>query len=309
MTPAECHARYHGTLWRCHGISSSACAYRPRPRGPDCEGTESDRPAVVKSVVTPKLSQTASLIHVNYTANHKSRVPKITIQKFGFFLHGWIKLIKHGTIIFYSKNPQNVSTEIIFNTLFSTIIIRNVSWALHQHIRIISGVSCDTDCSYYAENSALTSQILLKHLLNWRTIILLHSWSNKCSQSKHLKAGVYVHFNVMVEYLIDNRPLNNKTWCESCCSVIGQRSWRRSPAEEDWQVVYIHILHCTSSSDGHVSSHSSGQYGRSLKSEHTRSTIRFSGSHILSVSFFNALKLKCCSSCGLVIAYMLRQMM
>lgn len=34
---------------------------------------------------------------------------------------------------------------------------------------------------------------------------------------------------------------------------------------------------------------------------------KFSGSHILSVSFFNALKLRGCSSCGLVIAYMFRQ--
>ncbi len=106
----------------------------------------------------------------------------------------------------------------------------------------------------------------------------------------------------MVESLIDNRPLNNKTWFNvNRCSVIGQWSWRRSPAEEDWQVVYIHILHCTSSSDGHVSSHSSGQYGTSLKSEHTLSTVCISGSHFLSVSFFNAQKLKGCSSCGLVI--------
>ncbi len=45
---------------------------------------------------------------------------------------------------FYSsKNPENtcitVSTKILGSTIFSTlIIIRNVSWAANQHIRMIS---------------------------------------------------------------------------------------------------------------------------------------------------------------------------
>lgn len=68
----------------------------------------------------------------------------------------------------------------------------------------------------------------------------------------------------------------------SSCSIIGQWSWRRSPIEEDWQVVYVHLLHCTSSSDGHVSSHSSGQYVTSLKYDHITHTPGF---HIHSFSF------------------------
>ncbi len=45
--------------------------------------------------------------------------------------------------------------------LFSTlIIIRNVSWAANQHIRMISEGSCDTeDWSNDAENSALITGI------------------------------------------------------------------------------------------------------------------------------------------------------
>ncbi len=40
--------------------------------------------------------------------------------------------------------------------LFSTLIIRNVSWAANQHIRMISEGSCDTeDWSNDAENSVL----------------------------------------------------------------------------------------------------------------------------------------------------------
>ncbi len=39
--------------------------------------------------------------------------------------------------------------------LFSTLIIRNVSWAANQHIRMISEGSCDTeDWNNDAENSA-----------------------------------------------------------------------------------------------------------------------------------------------------------
>ncbi len=37
---------------------------------------------------------------------------------------------------------------------------KNVSWIAHQHIRMISGGSCDTeDWSYYTENSALITGI------------------------------------------------------------------------------------------------------------------------------------------------------
>ncbi len=42
----------------------------------------------------------------------------------------------------------------------STLIIRNVSWAANQHIRLISEGSCDTeDWSNDAENSALITEI------------------------------------------------------------------------------------------------------------------------------------------------------
>ncbi len=45
------------------------------------------------------------------------------------------------------------------STTVNKIIIRNVSWAANQHIRMISEGSCDTeDWSNDAENSALPSQ-------------------------------------------------------------------------------------------------------------------------------------------------------
>ncbi len=44
--------------------------------------------------------------------------------------------------------------------LFSTLIIRNISWAANLHIRMISEGSCDTeDWSNDAENSALITGI------------------------------------------------------------------------------------------------------------------------------------------------------
>ncbi len=53
--------------------------------------------------------------------------------------------------------PQNYSAAQLFSTL---IIIRNVSWAANQYIRMISEGSCDTeDWSNDAENSALITGI------------------------------------------------------------------------------------------------------------------------------------------------------
>ncbi len=55
-----------------------------------------------------------------------------------------------------SQFPQRYSAAQLFATL---IIIRNVSWAANQHIRMISEGSCDTeDWSNDAENTALSSQ-------------------------------------------------------------------------------------------------------------------------------------------------------
>ncbi len=55
------------------------------------------------------------------------------------------------------KFPQKYSAAQLFSSL---IIIRNVSWAANQHIRMISGGSCDTeDWSNDAENSALITEI------------------------------------------------------------------------------------------------------------------------------------------------------
>ncbi len=63
---------------------------------------------------------------------------------------------------FYSlKNPEQkcitVSTKILSSTIVNNktlIIIRNVSWAANQYIRLISEGSCDTeDWSNDAENS------------------------------------------------------------------------------------------------------------------------------------------------------------
>jgi len=48
------------------------------------------------------------------------------------------------------------------------IIIRNVTSAENQHIRMISEGSCDTeDCSNDAENSALSLQNILKHIKSY----------------------------------------------------------------------------------------------------------------------------------------------
>ncbi len=77
--------------------------------------------------------------------------------------------------------------------LFPTfIIIRNVSWAANQHIRVISEGSCDTeDCCNDASNSALITEInyIFKYItietsiLNCNNIspFLLCFWSNKRS--------------------------------------------------------------------------------------------------------------------------------
>ncbi len=53
--------------------------------------------------------------------------------------------------------PQKYEAAQLFSTL---ILIRNVSWAANQHIRMISEGSCDTeDWSNDAENSALITEI------------------------------------------------------------------------------------------------------------------------------------------------------
>ncbi len=62
--------------------------------------------------------------------------------------HCWIRILIY-IFLFYPR--LHGITQ--FSTL---IIIRNVSWAVNQHIRVISDGSCDTeDCSNDAENSAL----------------------------------------------------------------------------------------------------------------------------------------------------------
>ncbi len=56
-----------------------------------------------------------------------------------------------------SRFPQKYEAAQPFSTL---IIIRNVSWAANQHIRMISEGSCDTeDWRNDAENSAFASQV------------------------------------------------------------------------------------------------------------------------------------------------------
>ncbi len=56
-----------------------------------------------------------------------------------------------------SHFPQKYEAAQQFSTL---IIIRNVSWAANQYIRMISEESCDTeDWSNDAENTALITEI------------------------------------------------------------------------------------------------------------------------------------------------------
>ncbi len=61
-----------------------------------------------------------------------------------------------------SKIPEkkvSVSTKILSSTTVFNIDINKKSWAVNQHIRMISEESCDTDdWSNDAENSALPSQ-------------------------------------------------------------------------------------------------------------------------------------------------------
>jgi len=55
------------------------------------------------------------------------------------------------------------------------IIIRNVSWAANQHIRMISEGSCDTkDWSNDSENNSLSQeQITFENILKQKTVILI----------------------------------------------------------------------------------------------------------------------------------------
>ncbi len=56
----------------------------------------------------------------------------------------------------FIKNPKKVLWFPQTQLFSSLIIIRNVSWAANQHIRMVSEGSCDTeDWSNDAENSAL----------------------------------------------------------------------------------------------------------------------------------------------------------
>jgi len=98
---------------------------------------------------------------------------------YDFFWQRCIKLIKSDSKDIYNvtkhfyfkwmmfsfiKNPEKkcitVFTKILSKTAVSTlIIIINVSWAVNQHIRMISEGSCDIeDWSNDSENSALPSK-------------------------------------------------------------------------------------------------------------------------------------------------------
>ncbi len=68
--------------------------------------------------------------------------------------HFYKKRRKKVALVDFHQNPEKVSQ---FPTL---ITISNVSWAVSQHIRVISEGSCDTeDWSNDAENSALITGI------------------------------------------------------------------------------------------------------------------------------------------------------
>ncbi len=91
-----------------------------------------------------------------------------------------------------SKNPDMYKAfrkKYYAAQLFSTlIIIRNVSWAPNQHIRMISEGSCDTeDWSNDAENSA-------SHCYYF----LLYFWSNKCRLGEHnLSSNFWLKFTLL----------------------------------------------------------------------------------------------------------------
>ncbi len=70
-------------------------------------------------------------------------------------------------LIIYNKHPEKSITGSTKIYQFSTLVIRNVSWAVNQYIRMISEGSCDTeDWSNDAENSALITGInyILKYI-------------------------------------------------------------------------------------------------------------------------------------------------
>ncbi len=77
------------------------------------------------------------------------------------------------------KNPEKCEAAQLCSTL---IIIRNVSWAVNQRIRMISVGSCDTeDWSNDAENSALHhrnklhSKIYSKRKPFFKIVIIFHN--------------------------------------------------------------------------------------------------------------------------------------
>ncbi len=104
--------------------------------------------------------------------------------------------------------------------MFSTLIIKNISWAANQHIRMISEESCDTeDWSNDAENSALHYKNKL-HLKKYSTrkqifqivilfhnikIFLLHFWYNKCSLGELKK----LYFKNITKNLTEPKLLNS----------------------------------------------------------------------------------------------------
>ncbi len=71
--------------------------------------------------------------------------------------------------MFIKESSKNIRifTKIWNTAFFQLILMRDVSWAENQHIRIISEGSCDTeDWRNYAENSALITGInyILKYI-------------------------------------------------------------------------------------------------------------------------------------------------
>ncbi len=126
------------------------------------------------------------------------------IQKLDFFkyIYIYIYFLKKAILLF-SKDALNLSKVTIYTSflnyniyrmveyhgfhknikqqkLFSTFIIRNVSWAANHHIRLISEGSCDTeDWRNDAENSALITEI--NYILKCIMIKLLN-----CNDFSHI---------------------------------------------------------------------------------------------------------------------------
>ncbi len=128
------------------------------------------------------------------------------------FIYFWL-LLDH---LFINESWKNVS-QFPQNLLSSMLIIRNISWALNQHIRMISEGSCDTEdwsnsCWKFSFTITGLNYNILKYkpihsffsfkmyyLNNWFPLWLIHAFIYSLLPS-------YVHSQKLVVFGFDFKP-------------------------------------------------------------------------------------------------------